>query len=37
MQNRALREYSARRGWSVAMQVREVGSGAAKPDKLVSA
>ncbi len=30
MQLRALREYSARRGWSVAMQVREVGSGAAK-------
>jgi putative DNA-invertase from lambdoid prophage Rac len=30
MQNRALREYAARRGWTVAMQVREVGSGAAK-------
>jgi putative DNA-invertase from lambdoid prophage Rac len=28
MQNRALREYVARRGWTVAMQVREVGSGA---------
>lgn len=28
MQNRALREYAARRGWTVAMQVREVGSGA---------
>ena len=26
MQNRALREYAARRGWTVAMQVREVGS-----------
>ena len=30
MQNRALREYAARRGWAVAMQVREVGSGAAQ-------
>jgi DNA invertase Pin-like site-specific DNA recombinase len=30
MQLRALREYAARRCWSVAMQVREVGSGAAK-------
>jgi Resolvase, N terminal domain len=30
MQNRAMREYAARRGWTVAMQVREVGSGAAK-------
>jgi DNA invertase Pin-like site-specific DNA recombinase len=29
MQSRAMREYAARRGWSVAMQVREVGSGAA--------
>ncbi len=28
MQNRALREYAARRGWIVALQVREVGSGA---------
>src|SRR5713226_2579720 len=28
MQNRALREYAARRGWLVVMQVREVGSGA---------
>jgi putative DNA-invertase from lambdoid prophage Rac len=28
MQNRALREYVARRGWTVAMQVREVSSGA---------
>ncbi len=25
---RALREYAARRGWTVALQVREVGSGA---------
>jgi hypothetical protein len=30
MQNRALREYAARRGWTIALQVREVGSGAAK-------
>ena len=30
MQLRALREYVDRRGWTVAMQVREVGSGAAK-------
>lgn len=29
MQNRALREYVARRGWTIVMQVREVGSGAA--------
>src|SRR6266511_1678819 len=27
---RALREYVARRGWTIAMQVREVGSGAAQ-------
>lgn len=30
MQLRALREYAARRGWTLAIQVREVGSGAAK-------
>ncbi len=28
MQNRALREYAARRGWTIAIQVKEVGSGA---------
>jgi putative DNA-invertase from lambdoid prophage Rac len=28
MQNRDLREYAARRGWAIALQVREVGSGA---------
>jgi DNA invertase Pin-like site-specific DNA recombinase len=28
MQNRALREYAVRRGWTIAMQIREVGSGA---------
>ena len=30
MQDRALREYAARRGWMIAMQVREVHSGAAR-------
>ena len=30
MQNRAMREYAARRGWTVVMQVREVNSGAAR-------
>lgn len=30
LQNRAMREYATRRGWIIAMQVREVGSGAAK-------
>ena len=30
MQNRTMREYAGRRGWMIAMQVREVGSGAAK-------
>jgi putative DNA-invertase from lambdoid prophage Rac len=30
MQNRAMREYAARRGWTIALQVREVRSGAAK-------
>jgi putative DNA-invertase from lambdoid prophage Rac len=30
MQNRAMREYAARRGWTIAMQVREVNSGAAE-------
>jgi hypothetical protein len=29
LQMRALREYAARRGWTVVLQVREVGSGAA--------
>ena len=29
-QSRAIREYAARRGWTIAVQVREVGSGAAK-------
>jgi len=30
MQNRAMREYAARRGWTVALQVREVNSGAVR-------
>ena len=30
MQSRAMREYAARRGWTVAEQVREVGSGAVR-------
>ena len=30
MQNRAMREYAERRGWTIALQVREVNSGAAK-------
>jgi len=30
MQSRALREYAARRGWTITVQVREVGSGTAK-------
>src|SRR5438270_7992000 len=29
MQNRAMREYAARRGWTIALQVRDVNSGAA--------
>ena len=30
MQNRALREYAARRGWTITLQVREVNSGAVR-------
>src|SRR5271165_2948047 len=30
MQSREMREYAARRGWTIAVQVREVGSGATK-------
>jgi len=30
MQNRAMREYAARRGWTVTMQIKEVGSGASQ-------
>jgi len=40
MQNRAMREYADRRGWTVAMQVKEVGSGASQRqmrEKLIEA
>jgi putative DNA-invertase from lambdoid prophage Rac len=30
MQSRAMREYATRRGWMIALQIREVGSGAGK-------
>jgi len=30
MQSRAMREYAARRGWTITVNVREVGSGVAK-------
>jgi putative DNA-invertase from lambdoid prophage Rac len=30
MQNRAMREYTARRGWTIALQIREVNSGAVR-------
>ena len=30
MQNRTMREYAARRGWTIVMQIREIGSGAAQ-------
>ncbi len=30
LQNRALRDYAARRGWAIVMQVKEVGSGASQ-------
>jgi putative DNA-invertase from lambdoid prophage Rac len=30
MQNRVMREYAARRGWVIALQIREVNSGAAR-------
>src|ERR1700674_5833727 len=40
MQNRNMREYAAKRGWTIAMQVKEVGSGAAQRElreKLIEA
>ena len=40
MQNRALRDYAVRRGWAIAMQVKEVGSGATQRqmrEKLIDA
>jgi DNA invertase Pin-like site-specific DNA recombinase len=33
LQIRALREYAARRGWTVALQIKEVGSGASQREK----
>ncbi len=30
MQNRAMREYAARRGWTIALQIRDVNSGTAR-------
>src|SRR5436309_10597616 len=30
LQMRALREYAARRGWTIALQVKEIGSGASQ-------
>jgi DNA invertase Pin-like site-specific DNA recombinase len=33
LQTRALREYAARRGWTVAIQIREVGSGASQREQ----
>ena len=40
MQNREMREYAARRGWTIAMQIKEVGSGASQRqmrEKLIEA
>ena len=34
MQNRAMREYAARRDWTIALQVREVNSGAVRQEAL---
>ncbi|MGO8746087.1 MAG: recombinase family protein [Thermoguttaceae bacterium] len=33
MQSRAMREYAARRGWTIAMQVKEIGSGASQRER----
>jgi len=33
MQTRALREYAARRGWTIALQVKEMGSGASQRER----
>jgi putative DNA-invertase from lambdoid prophage Rac len=33
MQTRAMRDYSARRGWIIVMQVKEIGSGASQREK----
>jgi len=33
MQTRALREYRTRRGWTIALQVKEIGSGASQRER----
>ena len=33
MQTRAMREYAARRGWTIALQVKEIGSGASQRER----
>jgi putative DNA-invertase from lambdoid prophage Rac len=33
MQTRALREYATRRGWAIALQVKEIGSGASQRER----
>jgi DNA invertase Pin-like site-specific DNA recombinase len=33
MQTRAMREYAARRGWKITLQIKEVGSGAAQRER----
>jgi DNA invertase Pin-like site-specific DNA recombinase len=33
LQTRALRDYAARRGWTIVMQVKEIGSGASQREK----
>jgi DNA invertase Pin-like site-specific DNA recombinase len=33
LQTRALREYAARRGWKIALQIKEVGSGASQRER----
>jgi len=38
LQTRAMREYAARRGWTIALQVKEIGSGASqRREKLLEA
>jgi putative DNA-invertase from lambdoid prophage Rac len=33
LQTRAMREYAARRGWTIALQIKEIGSGASQREK----
>src|SRR3989442_3547612 len=40
LQTRAMRDYSARRGWTIVWQVKEIGSGASqrgKPEEILEA